>query len=414
MPRYYYVAQDKNNIISKGVLDASDRDKALKEILQKGLRPIKLDALTAETRRGGGKFFSMKVGLPKFLSGSLTTLDQLIIVRHLGIILSTGTDILSGLEIIAKDAMKPLVRQILYDIKERVSRGEKLSDALNKWRQQFNPIFISLVKSGELSGNLPGVLISYSQELRKDYNFARKLKGAIFYPAILISSLFAMIILILSIVAPRLKELFSSLKAEPPFYTKILFGASDILINHTVLVTILFVIFFLFIVYALKKRNLRLKLVAVLSYFPFLKKLQSKVALMRFSRTVASLIHAGFSLKAALLTTSEIVDIKYRKAIIEMVEKNLEHGISLADSMKKYPDFFPDILVSAVATGEKSGQLAVVLAQMAEFYEEDVIYGLETFLTILEPVLLLIVGTIIALLATSIIAPVYRLIGKFR
>ncbi|MDI6734236.1 MAG: type II secretion system F family protein [Patescibacteria group bacterium] len=413
MSRYYYVAQDQNNVISKGVLDAPDRDKAIKAILQKGLRPIKLDALTPETQKGKG-FLSMKIGMPKFLGGSITTLDQLIIVRHLGIILSTGTDILSGLEIIAKDAIKPLVRQVLYDIKERVSRGEKLSAALNKWKNQFNPVLINLVKSGELSGNLPGVLISYAQELRKDYNFSRKLKGAIFYPAILLTSLFAMVILILTVVAPRLKELFLSLKANPPFYTKILFWMSDLVKNNFVLLSVLFVGIIIFLIFALRNRRLRLKIASFLKYLPFLKKIQNKVALMRFSRTVASLIHAGFSLKAALTTVIEVIDPRYKEIITEMIEKNLEHGISLADSMRKYPDFFPDILISSVATGEKSGQLAVVLAQMSEFYEEDVIYSLETFLTILEPVLLLIVGVVIALLAASIIAPVYRLIGKFR
>lgn len=410
MARFFYVAQDKNNLLSKGVFETDNRDEALKALLQKGLRPIKLDALTPEEKIDT-KSGVAKVRIPRLLKANLGTFDQLIIIRHLGIILSTGTDILSALDILAHDAIKPAVKEILYNIKSRVSRGEKLSDALNAWHNQFNPVLISLVKSGELSGNLPSVLLSYAQELRKDYTFIRKLRGAIFYPTILIVALTAMIILILTVVTPRLKELFSSLKATPPFYTRIFFAASDFWLAHSVLIiiTALVVGFGLFI--ALRKRSVRLRLLTALQYIPYINRIQRNITLMRFSRTVANLIHAGFSLKAALATTSDIVDLKFGKVLKDIADQSLEHGISMTEAMKKYPNAFPTILVSAVATGEKSGQLNVVLSQMSEFYEEDVIYSLETFLTLLEPVLLVIVGVIVGLLASSIIAPVYKLIS---
>ncbi|MBI5732765.1 type II secretion system F family protein [Candidatus Jorgensenbacteria bacterium] len=414
MPRFFYVVQDKNNLVSKGVLDAPDRERALRSLLQKGLRPIKLESVTAEEEKKGKKLLTSRIKLPAFAGGSLSLFDQLMIVRQLGIILSTGTDLLSAIEVVAKDAIKPIIKQILYDIRSRVARGEKLSDAIAKWQKHFDPVFPSLVRSGELSGNLPGILNSYAQELKKDYTFVRKLKGALFYPVILITSLFGMMILILSMVAPRLKELFSQLKATPPFYTRILLAASDIWRNNMITIIVLLIVLILFLFIAFRNRQFRLKLIPLFRYIPIINRIQTKITLMRFCRTTASLIHAGFSLKSALKTTGEVVDVRYQKIITEMSEKSVEHGISLAESMKKYPSFFPDILISAIATGEKSGQLAVVFAQMSEFYEEDVIYSLETFLTILEPVLLLIVGAVVLLLALSIIAPVYRVIGKFR
>lgn len=410
--RFIYVAQDKENQIQRGTVDAPTRENALALILARGLDPIKIDSAQAEenkSRRGSLKALQ----LPHFLQGSLTTFDQIMIVRHLGIILTTGTDLLSGLEILARDSIKPIVKQIIYDVKERVARGEKFSDALSVWGHHFNPVLINLVKSGEVSGNLPSILVSYAQELKKDYAFVRKLKGALFYPAILMSALFGMVIMILSFVAPRLNELFSSLKTQPPFYIKVLFGLSNLWTSHTLLFSILFIIFIIAIIIAIRKRNVRLKLALLLRFIPFLNKLQKNITLMRFSKTIANLITAGFSLKAAMMTTSEIIDVRYQKIVIDIAQKSLEQGLSLTDAMKKYPDFFPDILISAVSTGEKSGKLSPVLEQMAEFYEEEIIYNLETFLTLLEPALLVIVGIVVGLLAGALISPIYRLIGKF-
>ena len=135
---------------------------------------------------------------------------------------------------------------------------------------------------------------------------------------------------------------------------------------------------------------------------------------MRFSKTISSLINAGFTLKAALATTSEVVNLKYQHVLVEIAKEKLDRGVSFSQALNDYPAFFPSILVSVVATGEKSAQTSEVLAQMGEFYEEEVFYGLEFFLTLIEPILLLIVGLIVGLMAASLIAPIYRLIGGLR
>ena len=120
---------------------------------------------------------------------------------------------------------------------------------------------------------------------------------------------------------------------------------------------------------------------------------------------------AGFSLRNALATASEIMNPKYQGAIAD-IQKKLEQGIGFAEALREHPDLFSGILVSVVATGEKSGQLISVLNQMSEFYEEEIIYSLELLLTVIEPVLLLVVGVVVGLLASSLISPIYRLVGS--
>jgi type IV pilus assembly protein PilC len=186
MPRFSFVAQDKDRKFSRGVVEAETREAALQSILGKGLSPIKLE----ELQKGSGELDTKKKGasLSMHLSfhKGLTLFDQINLLRHLGTILNTGTDLLSGLDIIAKDTINPFVKEILYDVRERVGKGQRFSEAIYKWKDQFNPVFVNLVKSAEESGTLPKTLIMYAQELRKDFTFLRKLRGALTYPIILL------------------------------------------------------------------------------------------------------------------------------------------------------------------------------------------------------------------------------------
>lgn len=410
MRRFSYSAESNDGTLRSGTVDAEDRNGAIQALVSQRLQPIKLEEI-GTIKSPNKKGFR----LPSIFSRGLSTFDQIIIVRHLGIVLSTGTDILTGLDIIARDSIKKSVRDIMYDIRQRVARGEKLSDSFGVWKHEFNPILISLIRSGEISGSLPSILINYAQELRKDYAFIRKFRGAIFYPIILVGALVGMVVIVLSFVAPRLKELFltPSFKGGPPVYIKFLFTVSDIWIAYTIPIIIVVIILIAVLIVLLSKREIRLKMASMLRFLPVISNIQKNITLMRFSRTISNLIQAGFSLKTALLTTAEVVDVRYKKIVLGIAENELEHGISLADAMKKYQNLFPDILISAVATGERSAKLPGVLGQMSEFYEENVIYSLETFLTLLEPALLIVVGIIIALMAGALISPIYQSIGRF-
>jgi len=406
--RFSFLAQDKKGTLLRGSVEARDRKEVTDLLVSKGLVPLQV----AEAE--GKKIKSIKGGkLPLFFSGGLTTFDQIIITRHLGTILNTGTDILTAVDIIAEDAIKPLIKRILADIKSRVATGESVSQALAAWKQYFSPILINLVRAGEASGNLASVLLNYSQELRKDYVFSRKVRGAMFYPAILISALFGMMLLMLTIVIPRLKELFKTTGFQPPLYTKIMFAVSDLWLKNTVPLLIAMAAFGLFLYFGLRDPRLRRRLGNILWYLPYLNKIQRNATLLRFSKTLAALIKAGFPLKSALLVTGDAVGLKYQQVIVKIANENLERGITLSDSLKQHQKLFPRILISLVATGEKSGQLDSVLSQMAEFYEEEVIYALEQFLTIIEPVLIVIVGIIVGLMVGSLISPIYRFIGRF-
>lgn len=410
MPRFFYTAQDKYKAIVKGDLEAPGREDALAQLARRGLSPIQLYAGSDE-KQGVSSKLSRDVSL---FGDKLKIFDQITFIRHLGTLLSTGTDLITALNTIEEDTIKPVVRKMTGDVRNKITRGEMFSDALRSWEKHFNPIFLSLVKAGEASGTLPSVLLSYAQELRKDYTFSRKLKGALIYPAILITALIGMIVIILTFVIPRIKELFTSTSVEAPIYTKILFFASDIWRAFTPFIISGFILFFIVLIVALRNKNIRHRISLIAWYIPILNKIQKNLVLMRICKTIGSLLDAGFSLKSALSITSGVVLPNYQAALQEIADKKLERGVNFAQALHDYPQLFPGTFTSVIATGEKGGQLSKVLFQMAEFYEEEVAYSLEAFLTLIEPVLLVTVGLIVGLMASSLISPLYRLIGSIR
>jgi len=402
MPRFTYLVREGSAAVHKTVA-AENREAALERLREQGIRPLTLEPLDKEKREG--------FALP-FFERRLGRTEQTMFIRDLGIMLSSGTELMTALEAIAKEAAHPRIRRIAYAIAEAVLRGETLSGAFHRWGEDFTPVFLSLLKAGETAGNLPETLLSYAKELRKEHAFVRKLHGALIYPLILISALIGMNILILTVIAPRFKEVFASTNAPPPLFTRIFFRASDIWLANTSVIIGIAIAVAVGITLLLRKRNVRFFLGTCIARLPVIRRLYRNLALMRFCKTLSTLIDAGFSLKQALLVSAEIMDPAYQ-AYIALAARRLGEGVNFAASLGENRLFFPQMLVSVIATGEKSGELGLVLRHMAEFYEEETEYALEVLLTFVEPVLLLIVGVIVGLLAGSLIAPIYRLIGRF-
>jgi type IV pilus assembly protein PilC len=405
--RFTYTAQDKKGVEVSGDIEAADEKEAASLLVRQGLLPLRLTPIATQTVQASKRF------LGSLLSGSIDTFDEVVITRHLGTILSTGTDLLSGLDIIAEDAIKPIVKDIAMDARSRISTGQTLSQALGAWGSQFNPVLLSLVRAGELAGNMAEVLTSYSKELRKEYAFNRKVKGAMVYPAILISALVVMMLIIMTFVIPKLKDLFASTNVTPPLYTRIIFGASDIWLGNYLLIIILFFALGIGGWLAMKNSTARRKAISLIYYLPYLRTIHKNYSLLRLCKTLSHLIKAGIPLERALTITGGAIGGAYEPILKLIAEKNLARGISLAQSMRQYRKSFSSILISVIATGEKSGRIDSSLDQMGEFYEEEVLYALERFLVIIEPVLIVIVGVIIGLVAGSLIAPIYRFIGRF-
>jgi type IV pilus assembly protein PilC len=404
--RFIYTAQDRYGQTLKGEIEAADRKTAFNLISSRGLTPLTLIQIESAAERKT-KMLALVFG------GRLSAMDVLFITRHLGALLGSGMDLLSALSIIAEEAPNSLTRLIISDIRAQVVSGKSLSDAFLRWKMHFDPVLLNLVKAGEMSGDLAEIMRDYAAELRKTTAFLRKVRGAIFYPAILISALALMMLLMLWVVVPRLQELFRSIGAKPPWYTSALFFLSNVLRHNTALVIFGFIVLVLIVFLARRNRSIRHSLALLLRHLPYLSRIQNYFILRTFSKTLSRLLKAGVDLRRAILITAEAVGPAYGAILEDIAKRQLERGISLSESLQAHRRLFPVLLVSSIAAGEKSGNITSSLDQLAEFYEEETLYALEHFVTIIEPTLIVIVGLIVGLMVGSLISPIYRFIGRF-
>lgn len=407
--RFRYIIQEPSGTIRQGTLDAPNRAEAASALTRRGVAVMKLEA----AGEGGARVFWRRLNLSVPLGKSLNRLDQLTVLRQLGTILNTGTDLITALDMVAENAVKPAVKNMLYGVRARVLAGESFAKALSPWERHFDPVFTNLVTAAEATGTLPAAFVSYAKELKKELEFSRQLRAAMVYPLILIAAVVIMLLIILMVVAPRIQELFATTTIEPPLYTRMFFYASNLLVNSTVSVAVVLGLLVVGSIAVVRTRKLRRIFAFLLWHLPLTRKVQMDLTLMRFSKTLSTLIKAGFPLKGSLLIAAGVVHSVYQRALTDIAQEKLERGIAFADALRHYPKLFPSILIGVIATGEKSGQLYDVLEQMGEFYEEESLYKLKTLLTLVEPILLTIVGVIVGVIAASLLAPIYRLIGRF-
>ncbi len=409
--RFRYISQESGGALRQGYIDAVNHQEAMDTLARQGVLVMKIE--TAAEAEGGARGLWKRLNLSLSVSKNIDRLDQLTVLRQLSTILNTGTDLITALDIVADNAVKPAVKNILYDIRAKILAGESFSGALALWEENFDPVFINLVKSSEAAGTLPVMFASYSLELKKEIEFSRQLRSAMIYPLILVAAVVVMLLIILTVVAPRIQELFATSTIDPPFFTKIFFQASNLLINHTLSVVAVLMAFVVGLVVMIRNKKLRKILSSLLWYLPLLRKVQIDLTLMRFSKTLSTLVKAGFPMKGSLMIVANVVQPVYQRALTDIAQEKLERGISLAEALRHYPKLFPSILTGVISTGEKTGQLNDVLEQMGEFYEEESLYKLKFLLTLVEPLLLAVVGVIIGGIAASLLAPIYRLINKF-
>jgi type II secretory pathway component PulF len=335
--------------------------------------------------------------------------------RNMALMMRAGISISEAIDIMLDDAQKPVLKKVLMHIKLQLERGSQLSEALAAFPRHFSRIFISLLKSGEASGNMENALMQIAAQLKKEDDLRKKIRSAMAYPAILIAASFGVMLLLSVVVLPKVSKIFSQSHVQLPFITRILLGFSDF-ITHQWPAAIALTALSIAALYMVKKSESgRLLINAIARKTPVVNTLIQKIVLARFTSVLYSLLKAGVPIIKALEITSDAVgNALYRRVILRMTQEEIARGISFGMALKRRPDYFPRLTTSMIVVGERSGNLENMLDNLSQFYEDQVDDTLKTLVTVLEPALLLGVGLMVGTLALSIIVPIYQLIQTVR
>jgi len=401
--RFIYEASDKEGVIVKGEFEASGKADVVKHLEGQNLIPVNIRELDEYK----GKSLSSSI------FERVNALDRIMIVRNLSAATKAGLSIVEALDIMIADTQKKVLKRVLISAKSNLENGQPLWRTFESYGNLFPIVFVGMVKAGESSGELDKTLDELSDHLAREHTLSGRVKSAMMYPLMLLGTAVGVILLLLIFVLPRLSKTFQSSGVELPFITTLLINISDTITSNWILDGIVVFLLLWFFFYFRKTPRGGRFINWVLFRVPVAKELIKKVALIRFTRTLSSLIKSGTPMLEALnLAADSVSNVTYKKVIIESIHK-VESGIPLSASLEVYPSLFPRFLVGLMAIGEKTGTLDHTLNTFATFYDEEIDNTLKTLMSLLEPILIIFMGLIVVLIAVSVLLPIYQLSSGF-
>jgi type II secretory pathway component PulF len=402
---YRYQASNKSGRIEEGDYDAPDKKTVVTYLQEKGLIPVSVEEKTVAIS---------KMNLSSNLFEKVTPLDQVALVRNLSAALHAGLGIIEALNILIADADKDIMRKLLTKARDNLQNGQSLSATFSEMKEVFPPIFVGMIKAGEVGGKLDAVFDDLGKQLSRDYDLSKKVKAAMAYPVILICAAVLVVGLLLFFVLPRLTVAFAQAGYQLPWITLFIIFLSHIVLYSPALdiIAILFVAWFF--VYFRKTVMGQKLFTAVGMHTPIIKGLMKKIALVRFTRTLGNLISSGMPIIEALnLSADSVSNVYYREAVTDVIVQ-VKNGVPLNMALASHGKLFPQFLTSLINVGERSGSLEKVLSTFSEFYDEEVADSLKDVTAFIEPILILFMGLTVGGIAVAVLLPIYSLIGKIQ
>ena len=404
MATYTYEAYDKDNKIVNGEYEAPNTNEVMGYLTNRSLTPVSIKEINTSTTKG---ILNIEI------LGHLSSVDIVFFIRNLATTTKAGLPMVESLDILIKDTKNKLLKRTLEGVLAMIKNGQSLSASFERYKDLFPPIFIGMIKAGEVSGQLEKTLRELSRFLSKEYSLRSKVKAALTYPIILLSSSVVVVFLMLIFVIPRLTQSFASSGVALPLITRIFLFISHVL-TWSITFDISFILgIIIFFVYFRRTKKGKKFFFFIISHTPVARDLIKKIALVHFARTLGNLMGSGLSAVDSLSISSQSINNHVYTNAIDQVISDIKNGISISESLSKFPKLFPLLLISLIKVGERTGSLEEILISFADFYEEEVDNTLKELTSVLEPVLLLIMGLMIGSIAISIILPIYQLVGHF-
>jgi type IV pilus assembly protein PilC len=402
--KFDYKASTIKGKLKKGTIEAKDRKEAKAKLEEQGFLNVILKS--AELEKTG---FANVLYLKR-----LSLIDRLTFTKNLSVMIKAGMTIDESLRSLRDQATKPLIKRILKRVVSSVEAGQSLADSLAMFPRQFNKIFINIIRTGEESGNLEENLKQLAIQLEKDNTLRRRIKSAMMYPIIVLVTAFVIGMSLALFVLPRVTKIFKQLDVEPPLATRILLVVADFLQDYGVFVFIGLFALIIFTIWLGKRKFMHPIVHPIYLNIPAFGKIVLNINLARFCRTLGTLLKSGIPISQSLEILYDTMENSVFKKSIKEFKAQVAEGVTLADTLEKYPKVYPVLVSKMVSVGEKTGDLEGILLYLAEFYEAEVEVSTRDLATILEPILLLIIGLIVGFVAIAIITPLYNVLGGVR
>jgi type IV pilus assembly protein PilC len=401
--KFKFKARAKTGETSVGVVSAASRDLAAVILQKKELFPISLEEETGDPIR---KIFA------KYYD-RVTDKELVIFFRQLAILIEARVPIVVALGATGEQTTSSFLKIILGEAMKDIEDGVPLSDALAKHKEVFSNLVINIIKAGEASGNLRKSVEYVADNIEKNYNLSNKVKSAMMYPAIIMVVFVIIGFLVITLIIPKLTIMIKELEAKVPWYTNVLIYTGDFMVKYWWAVLVLIFGAIAGVAYYLNTPEGKREWDQIKLKLPVLGTLFRYVYITRFSENLAVLLAGGIPIIKAITIVSAVIGNSSYEELLLRTAENVKRGEAMSDVLRRSP-LFPPMVSHMIKIGEDSGQVDAVLGHITKFYGQEVEMMAKNMSTLIEPILMIIIGLGVGFMAVGVLMPIYNIAGQIK
>ncbi|TSC54850.1 MAG: Uncharacterized protein LiPW30_316 [Parcubacteria group bacterium LiPW_30] len=396
---YKAITQDGQE--KKGTIEVATQDMAIVALQRRGLVVASIE----EVKEGqGGSIFNYNLA---FLE-SVSSKDVVMLSRQVATLFDANVSVLKAFRMLAAESEKSIIRNNLTLLSDDIQGGLSISESMLKRPVLFSPFYVNMVRAGEESGKLSDTFMSLADQMERSYELTSKARGAMIYPAFVIGTFVVVMILMLTMVIPKLAGILEESGQAVPVYTQIVLFMSKFLVDYG--------IFFLFLLVGIVVYLWKFKFKDEGGFYldrmklsiPFVKDLFEKLYLSRISDNMDTMLSSGISMVRSLEISASVVDNKVYEQILIKTAEDVRGGVPLSDALYKYEEM-PNMMIQMIRVGEETGKLAPILKTVARFYRREVNTAVDTLVSLIEPIMIVALGLGVGILLASVLVPIYNI-----
>ncbi len=399
MPRFVYVGVSSNGQQVKGEVQAASKNEVIGLLRKKKVRAVSIRPKQAS------------FALPTFSQVKLQDLSRF--TRQLAAMTSSGLPLVQCLDILVSQTENKTFSQKIQQVSSDIQVGSSLAEALSKHPQIFNSLYCNMVSAGEASGNLDGVLNRLAQYQESADKLKRKVVGALTYPAIVALIAVGMTAVMLTFIIPTFAQMFIDLGGELPLPTRIVMGISNFFRHFLPLILLGTVGAAVALVMYYRTDSGRYNIDALKLRIPIFGDLERKTSISRFSQTLSTLLTSGVTILEALRITAKTAGNRVLEKGLVRTTERISGGLTIAEPLRE-TGVFPPMVIQMIAVGEKTGDLSGMLAKVSEFYNEEVEAAVSALTSIIEPIMIVVMGVVCGGMLIAMYLPIFNLVGAIQ
>jgi type IV pilus assembly protein PilC len=402
MAQFKYQGRDVHGRKQRGVITGVSKREAMLKLREKGIKVIEINEVP-ETLLNKEITFGKPVKLQDFA----------IYLRQFATLLKAGVSVVDSTRILANQTESKALKKALADVEEELRAGNPLSAATAKHKRIFPPMFVNMIKAGEAGGNMDETLERLADHFEKVYRTRQKVISALTYPFVVGIVAIIVVIFLLVAVVPTFVEMFADFGAELPAITKFVLNASKFMQVYWLLIVLGLILLYVLFVLLKKQKESKYYIDYIMLRMPIFGKMLQKAALARMTRTLSSLFSSSVPILQALAIVENVVDNEVIAKVLRQSRDSLERGQSLTGPMKKHWAF-PPLVTQMIAIGEETGALDAMLAKVADFYEAEVEAATDRLKSLIEPVMIVFLASIVGTIVTAILVPMFEIFNQIQ